>query len=86
MEILAADDCDPGNRKIVWIAGWLGCMGNLVFNRLPYKEVQSMRVAVQPTKFIRIQKHVQLWLLILLTLFAYTSTTFAINFNPTSVK
>lgn len=61
-------------------------MGNLVSNRLPYKEVQSMRVTVQPTKFIRTHKRVQLWLLILLTLFAYTPTTFAINFNPTSVK
>jgi hypothetical protein len=38
------------------------------------------------TKFIRTQKRAQLWLLILLTLFAYTPTTFAINFNPTSVK
>jgi len=45
-----------------------------------------MRVTVQPTKFIRTQKRVQLWLLILLTLFAYIPTTFAINFNPTSVK
>lgn len=61
-------------------------MGNLVSNRLPYKEVQSMRVTVQPAKFIRTQKRVQLWLLILLTIFAYTPTTFAINFNPTSVK
>jgi hypothetical protein len=56
-------------------------MGNLASNRLPYKEVQSMRVTVQPTKFIRTHKRVQLWLLILLTLFAYTPTTFAINFN-----
>lgn len=86
MAILGADGRDPGNRQIVWITGWLGCMGNLVSNRLPYKEVQIMRVTVQPTKFIRTQKRVQLWLLILLTLFAYTPTTFAVNFNPTSVK
>ena len=45
-----------------------------------------MRITVQPTKVIRTQKRVQLWLLILLTLFAYSPTSFAINFNPTSVK
>jgi hypothetical protein len=67
-------------------AGWLGCIRNLVSNPFLYKEVQSMRVTVQPTKFIRTQKLVQLWLLILLALFAYSPPTFAINFNPTSVK
>lgn len=83
---MSEDDCDPSNRQIVWITGWLGCMGNLASNRLPYKEVQSMRVTVQPTKFIRTLKRVQIWLLILLTLISYTPSTFAINFNTTSVK
>lgn len=43
-----------------------------------------MRITVQPTKVIRTQKRV--WLLILLTFFAYSPTSFAINFNSTSVK
>lgn len=71
--------------KIIWITGWFGCMGNLISNRLFYKEVQSMRVTIQPT-VIRTQKRAQRWLLILLTLFAYSPASFAINFNPTSVK
>lgn len=45
-----------------------------------------MRVIVQFTKFIMTQKRMQRWLLILLTLLVCSTTTFAINFNPTSVK
>lgn len=44
-----------------------------------------MRVTV-PTKFIGAKKRGQFWLLVILTLFAYTPTTFAIVFNPASVK
>jgi hypothetical protein len=84
--VLGADDCDFGHRQIVWFTRWLGRMGDMVFNRLSYKEVQSMRVTFQSIKFIHKPKWMRLWLLILLIFLAYTPTTFAINFNSTSVK
>lgn len=45
-----------------------------------------MKVGVQSTEVTRIQKRVQRWLFVLLALLAHSSTAFAINVNPTSVK
>ena len=39
-----------------------------------------------PNKVNLVKNHARCWLLILLTFFTYSSNTFALNFNPTSVK
>ena len=61
-------------------------MGNLVSDRFSYKEVQSMTSTTQVAEAIGTPPRVQRWALILLALLSYSTASFAINFNPTSVK
>ena len=61
-------------------------MGHLVSSSLSYKEVQSMMPNCHGAEIIGTPPRVKLWALVLLALFFYSSATFAINFNPTSVK
>ena len=61
-------------------------MGHLVSDRFSYKEVQSMTATVKAAEIISTPPRVQRWILILLAFFSYSTASFAINFNPTSVK
>ena len=65
---MGADNCCCRNRKILWIAGWLDCVGNLVSYRLPCKKVQIMKIAAN--------------ILIVVIALACPLSSFAQNINP----
>lgn len=72
--------------KLFGLLGGLVGVGHLVSDRFSCKEVQGMTSTTQAAEIIGAPPQVQRWALILLALFFYSTASFAINFNPTSVK